>query len=298
MITDEVIENIKELTKLGPLHHPGNLAGIQALKAVLPDVPMVAVYDTAFHQTMPEKNYMYPVPYEWYVKYGVRKYGFHGTSHKYITTVMKEKLGKEDVNLIICHIGSGASIAAVKDGKCYDTTMGLTPLDGLMMGTRSGAIDPSILEYVCKESEMTVAEITNALNKKSGLVGVCGLSDCRDVETAAANGDEKAQLALEMYHDRVAKYIADYFIELGGKVDAIVFTAGVGENGYEAREAILNKVAPLGITVDKEKNASIAGFKDVHEGVISGKDSKIEVWVMPTNEELMIIKDTYAIVNK
>ena len=298
LITDEVIENIKELTKLGPLHHPGNLAGIQALKAVLPDVPMVAVYDTAFHQTMPEKNYMYPVPYEWYVKYGVRKYGFHGTSHKYITTVMKERLGKEDVNLIICHIGSGASIAAVKDGKCYDTTMGLTPLDGLMMGTRSGAIDPSILEYVCKESEMTVAEITNALNKKSGLVGVCGLSDCRDVETAAANGDEKAQLALEMYHDRVAKYIADYFIELGGKVDAIVFTAGVGENGYEAREAILNKVAPLGITVDKEKNASIAGFKDVHEGVISGKDSKIEVWVMPTNEELMIIKDTYAIVNK
>ena len=298
LITDEVIESIKELTKLGPLHHPGNLAGIQALKAVLPDVPMVAVYDTAFHQTMPEKNYMYPVPYEWYVKYGVRKYGFHGTSHKYITTVMKEKLGKEDVNLIICHIGSGASIAAVKDGKCYDTTMGLTPLDGLMMGTRSGSIDPSILEYVCKESEMTVAEITNALNKKSGLVGVCGLSDCRDVETAAANGDEKAQLALEMYHDRVAKYIADYFIELGGKVDAIVFTAGVGENGYEAREAILNKVAPLGITVDKEKNASIAGFKDVHEGVISGKDSKIEVWVMPTNEELMIIKDTYAIVNK
>ena len=298
LITDEVIESIKELTKLGPLHHPGNLAGIQALKAVLPEVPMVAVYDTAFHQTMPEKNYMYPVPYEWYVKYGVRKYGFHGTSHKYITTVMKEKLGKEDVNLIICHIGSGASIAAVKDGKGYDTTMGLTPLDGLMMGTRSGAIDPSILEYVCKESEMTVAEITNALNKKSGLAGVCGLSDCRDVETAAANGDEKAQLALEMYHDRVAKYIAEYFIELGGKVDAIVFTAGVGENGYEAREAILNKVAPLGITVDTEKNASIAGFKDVHEGVISGKDSKIEVWVMPTNEELMIIKDTYAIVNK
>lgn len=298
LITDEVIESIKELTKLGPLHHPGNLAGIQALKAVLPEVPMVAVYDTAFHQTMPEKNYMYPVPYEWYVKYGVRKYGFHGTSHKYITTVMKEKLGKEDVNLIICHIGSGASIAAVKDGKGYDTTMGLTPLDGLMMGTRSGAIDPSILEYVCKESEMTVAEITNALNKKSGLAGVCGLSDCRDVETAAANGDEKAQLALDMYHDRVAKYIADYFIELGGKVDAIVFTAGVGENGYEAREAILNKVAPLGITVDKEKNASIAGFKDVHEGVISGKDSKIEVWVVPTNEELMIIKDTYAIVNK
>ena len=298
LITDEVIESIKELTKLGPLHHPGNLAGIEALKAVLPEVPMVAVYDTAFHQTMPEKNYMYPVPYEWYVKYGVRKYGFHGSSHKYITTVMKEKLGKEDVNLIICHIGSGASIAAVKDGKGFDTTMGLTPLDGLMMGTRSGAIDPSILEYVCKESEMTVAEVTNALNKKSGLAGISGLSDCRDVETAAGNGDEKAQLALTMYHERVAKYIADYFIELDGKVDAIVFTAGVGENGWEAREAILNKVAPLGIIVDKEKNASIAGFKEVHEGVITAKDSKIEAWVVPTNEELMIIKDTYAIVNK
>ena len=298
LITDEVIESIKELTKLVPLHHPGNLAGIEALKAVLPEVPMVAVYDTAFHQTMPEKNYMYPVPYEWYVKYGVRKYGFHGSSHKYITTVMKEKLGKEDVNLIICHIGSGASIAAVKDGKGFDTTMGLTPLDGLMMGTRSGAIDPSILEYVCKESEMTVAEVTNALNKKSGLAGISGLSDCRDVETAAGNGDEKAQLALTMYHERVAKYIADYFIELDGKVDAIVFTAGVGENGWEAREAILNKVAPLGIVIDKEKNASIAGFKEVHEGVITAKDSKIEAWVVPTNEELMIIKDTYAIVNK
>ncbi len=298
LITDEVIESIKELTKLGPLHHPGNLAGIEALKAVLPEVPMVAVYDTAFHQTMPEKNYMYPVPYEWYVKYGVRKYGFHGSSHKYITTVMKEKLGKEDVNLIICHIGSGASIAAVKDGKGFDTTMGLTPLDGLMMGTRSGAIDPSILEYVCKESEMTVAEVTNALNKKSGLAGISGLSDCRDVETAAANGDEKAQLALTMYHERVAKYIADYFIELDGKVDAIVFTAGVGENGWEAREAILNKVAPLGIIVDKEKNANIAGFKEIHEGVITAEDSKIEAWVVPTNEELMIIKDTYAIVNK
>ena len=298
IITDEVIESIKELTKLGPLHHPGNLAGIEALKAVLPEVPMVAVYDTAFHQTMPEKNYMYPVPYEWYVKYGVRKYGFHGTSHKYITTVMKEKLGKENVNLIICHIGSGASICAVKDGKGYDTTMGLTPLDGLMMGTRSGAIDPSILEYVCKESEMTVAEITNALNKKSGLAGISGLSDCRDVETAAANGDEKAQLALDMYHDRVAKYIAEYFIELEGKVDAIVFTAGVGENGYEAREAILNRVAPLGIIVDKEKNASIAGFKDIHEGVITTKDSNVEAWVVPTNEELMIIKDTYKIINK
>ena len=298
LITDEVIQDIKDLTKLGPLHHPGNLAGIEALKAVLPDVPMVAVYDTAFHQTMPKENYMYPVPYEWYLKYGVRKYGFHGTSHKYITTVMKEKLGRDDVNLIICHIGSGASISAIKDGKCFDTTMGITPLDGLMMGTRSGAIDPSILEYVCKESGEDIGTITNALNKKSGLLGVCGFSDNRDVEKAAASGDERAVLALNMYHDRIAKYIADYYIELGGKVDAIVFTAGIGENGIESREEIINRLNPIGLFVDKEVNNTIAGYRDKQEGIISSKDSKVKIYVVPTNEELMIIKDTYAIVNK
>ena len=298
LITDEVIQDIKDLTKLGPLHHPGNLAGIEALKEVLPNVPMVAVYDTAFHQTMPKENYMYPVPYEWYLKYGVRKYGFHGTSHKYITTVMKEKLGKENVNLIICHIGSGASISAIKDGKCFDTTMGITPLDGLMMGTRSGAIDPSILEYVCKESGEDIATITNALNKKSGLLGVCGFSDNRDVEKAAADGDERAVLALNMYHDRIAKYIADYYIELGGKVDAIVFTAGIGENGIESREEIINRLAPLGLSIDKAVNNTIAGYRDVQEGIISSKDSKVAIYVVPTNEELMIIKDTYKIVNE
>ena len=298
LITDEVIQDIKDLTKLGPLHHPGNLAGIEALKEVLPNVPMVAVYDTAFHQTMPKENYMYPVPYEWYLKYGVRKYGFHGTSHKYITTVMKEKLGKENVNLIICHIGSGASISAIKDGKCFDTTMGITPLDGLMMGTRSGAIDPSILEYVCKESGEDIAEITNALNKKSGLLGVCGFSDNRDVEKAAASGDERAVLALNMYHDRIAKYIADYYIELNGKVDAIVFTAGIGENGIESREEIINRLNCIGLSIDKEVNNTIAGYRDVQEGIISSKDSKVDIYVVPTNEELMIIKDTYAIVNK
>ena len=296
IITDEVIQDIRDLTKLGPLHHPGNLAGIEALKEVLPDVPMVAVYDTAFHQTMPKENYLYPVPYEWYLKYGVRKYGFHGTSHKYITTVMKEKLGKKDVNLIICHIGSGASISAIKDGKCYDTTMGITPLDGLMMGTRSGSIDPSILEYVCKESGESISDVTNALNKKSGLLGVSGFSDSRDVENAAASGDERAILALNMYNDRVAKYIADYYIELKGEVDAIVFTAGVGENGIAAREEIIERLKPLGITVDKALNSLIASFKDKHEGLISGKDSKVDVYVIPTNEELMIIKDTYNLV--
>ena len=298
IITDEVINDIKELTKLGPLHHPGNLAGIEALQKVLPKTPMVAVFDTAFHQTMPKENYMYPVPYEWYLKYGVRKYGFHGTSHKYITTVMQEKLGREDVNLIICHIGSGASISAIKNGKCYDTTMGITPLDGLMMGTRSGSIDPSILEYVCKESGESIADITNALNKKSGLLGISGFSDSRDVEDAASRGDERAILALNMYNDRVAKYIADYYIELKGEVDAIIFTAGVGENGITARKEILDRLSPLGIKIDEKVNATIASFKDVQEGVISAKSSKVPVYVIPTNEELMIIKDTYELTSK
>ena len=298
LITDEVIQDIVDMTKFATLHHPGNLAGIKALKEVLPNVPMVAVYDTAFHQTMPKENYIYPVPYEWYLKYGVRKYGFHGTSHKYITTVMKEKLGREDVNLIICHVGSGASISAVKDGKCYDTTMGLTPLDGLMMGTRSGSIDPSILEYVCKESGEDIGDVTNALNKKSGLLGVSGFSDSRDVEDAAKRGDERAILALTMYNDRVAKYIADYYIELEGKVDAIVFTAGVGENGIDARADIIRRLAPLGITLDEKANSEIASFKDKNEGKISNKSSKVDVYVVPTNEELMIIKDTYRIINE
>ena len=297
LINDEVIQDIVDMTKFATLHHPGNLAGIKALQEVLPDVPMVAVYDTAFHQTMPKENYLYPVPYEWYLNYGVRKYGFHGTSHKYITTVMQEKLGKEDVNLIICHVGSGASISAIKDGKCFDTTMGLTPLDGLMMGTRSGSIDPSIIEYVCKESDTDVSEVTNALNKKSGLLGVSGFSDSRDVENAAAKGDERAILALNMYNDRVARYIAEYFIELDGKVDAIVFTAGVGENGIEAREDIVNRVSALGIKIDKKANDNVAGYRDNQEGIISSKDSKVDVWVVPTNEELMIIKDTYKVIN-
>ena len=296
LITDEVIKDIEDLTKLGPLHHPGNLAGIRALREVLPGVPMVAVYDTAFHQTMPRENYLYPVPYEWYLKYGVRKYGFHGTSHKYITTVMKEKLGKDDVNLIICHIGSGASISAIREGKCYDTTMGITPLDGLMMGTRSGSIDPSILEYVCKESGMSIGDVTNDLNKKSGLLGISGFSDSRDVEDAASRGDERAILALRMYNDRVAKYIADYFIELEGKVDAIVFTAGVGENGIDPRNDIISKLEPLGIKLDSKLNGEIASYKDKQEGIISSKSSKVDVWVVPTNEELMIIRDTYNII--
>ena len=298
LIDDTVVQDIKDLTKLGPLHHPGNLAGIEAMKEALPGVPNVAVFDTAFHQTMPQVNYMYPVPYEWYEKYGVRKYGFHGTSHKYITETMKKMLGKEDVNLIICHVGSGASISCIKDGKCFDTTMGLTPLDGLMMGTRCGSIDPSIIEYVCKESGKDVSEITNDLNKKSGLLGICGFNDNRDVEKAIAEGDERAQLALDMYVDIINRFIAEYYIELDGKVDAMVMTAGVLENGSETREAILTKLKPFGIELDKEVNDKIAGFKEVHEGCITTKDSKIPVYVVPTDEEIMIIRDTYNICNK
>jgi len=298
LITDEVIKNINDLIKLGPLHLPGNLAGITAMQNALPNVPMVAVYDTAFHQTMPKQSFIYPVPMEWYTKYGVRKYGFHGTSHKYITNTMQEKLGKENVNLIICHIGSGSSIACIKEGKCYDTTMGITPLDGLMMGTRSGAIDPSIIEYVCKESGMDVVEVTNVLNKKSGFLGVCGQADCRDVENLMANGDENAKLAYEMYTDRVAKYIAQYYLELDGKVDSIVFTAGIGENGPQFRSLVLKKLNAIGIYVNENTNSEIAGFLSKSEGKISSDDSKVDVYVLPTNEELMIVKDTYELVSK
>ena len=266
------------------------------MKEALPNVPMVAVYDTAFHQTMPKQSYIYPVPMEWYEKYGVRKYGFHGTSHKYITLQMKEKLNKEDVNLIICHIGSGSSIACIKEGKCYDTTMGLTPLDGLMMGTRSGAIDPSIIEFVCKESGKSVTDITNELNKKSGFLGVCGQPDCRDVEELISKDDENAILAYEMYTDRVVKYFAEYFVKLEGKVDGIVFTAGIGENGPLFRSLVLKKLNAIGIYENEEINNKIAGYLDLSEGKISTDDSKVDVFVVPTNEEAMIIKDTYELV--
>ena len=295
VITDEVIEDIKSMTKFATIHHPGNLAGIDAMMNAI-NVPNVAVYDTAFHQTMPAKNFIYPVPYEWYTKYGVRKYGFHGTSHKYITEVMQEKLGKKDINIISCHIGSGSSIAVIKDGKCVDTTMGITPLDGLMMGTRSGSIDPSIVEYICKETGKSVAEVTDELNKKSGCLGVAGVSDNRDLEEKMNAGDELAKLAFTMFVDRIAKYVAEYHIELGGKVDAVIFTAGIGENGIAVRKMVMDKLNPIGIFTDEERNNSIAGFKDISEGIISTDDSKIPVMVVPTNEEIMIVKDTYKFV--
>lgn len=294
-ITDEVIKDIEEFTKFAPLHHPGNLAGIRAMQKALPEATQVAVFDTAFHQTIPKVQYMYPVPMEWYEKYGVRKYGFHGTSHKYITEVMQKKLGKEDVNLIVCHVGSGASITAVKDGKSYDTTMGLTPLDGLMMGTRSGSIDPSIIKYMIDEAGMTYNKVDEALNKKSGLLGVCGFNDNRDVENAIAEGDEDARLALDMYVDRIVRYIAEYYLELGGKVDAIVFTAGVLENGAETRESIIEGLAPFGVKLNAEVNNAIASFKEITSGIITTEDSTIPVYVEPTNEEVMIIRDAYKL---
>ena len=298
VITKEVLKDIKNLTKLGPLHHPGNIAGIKAMQEALPEAVQVAVFDTAFHQTIPKVQYMYPVPMEWYKKYGVRKYGFHGTSHKYITQLMSQKLGKEKVNLIICHVGSGASITAVKDSKSYDTTMGLTPLDGLMMGTRSGSIDPSIIKYMIDESGMTYAEIDEALNKKSGLLGICGFNDNRDVEQAIQNGNEDARLALDMYVDRIDRYIAEYYIELGGKVDAIVFTAGVLENGAETRESIIEGLEPLGIKINHEVNNAIASFKEITSGVITAEDSTVPVYVEPTNEEVMITRDAYRFCQK
>lgn len=296
LIDDTVLENIKSLTKLGPLHHPGEIAGIESMKSAMPNVPQVAVFDTAFHQTMPKENYLYAVPYEWYEENGVRKYGFHGTSHKYITETMQKRLGKEDVNLIICHVGSGASMCCVKNGKCFNTTMGLTPLDGLVMGTRCGTIDSSIIEYICKERNMSVDDVNIILNKKSGLVGIAGKNDFRDLEELANNGNEKAKLAIKMLQNSITKFIAQYYVELNGMVDAIVFTAGIGENGISLRANIVNSLAnALNIKLDEESNNSIAKFKKKQSGVISTPDSKINVVVIPTNEEYMILKDTYEI---
>lgn len=292
LIDEEVLNNIKALTKLGPLHHPGEIAGIEGMMEVLKDVPQVAVFDTAFHQTMPKENYLYAVPYSWYKENSVRKYGFHGTSHNYITNQMKKYFNKEEVNLIICHIGSGASIACIKDGVCYDTTMGLTPLDGLIMGTRSGSIDPSIIEYVAKERNMTVEEVIEALNKESGLLGIAGKNDYRDLSKANEEGDEKANLALKMFYNSVTKFIAEYYFKLEGQLDALVFTAGIGENAKVFREEIMNRISkPMNIKLDEKANDEIPSKK--REGKISTNDSAFEVLVVPTNEEYMILADTY-----
>ena len=299
LIDAKVLEDIESLTPLGPLHHPGEIAGIKCMMELLPEVPNVAVFDTAFHQTMPRENYMYAVPYEWYRKYGVRRYGFHGTSHKYITTFMKDVLAKDDVNLIVCHIGSGASIAAIKNGKCVDTSMGLTPLDGLMMGTRSGSVDPSIIEYVKRQTGAKVAEINRELNEESGLFGIAGKNDYRDIENAANNGDELAQLAIKMFVKKIVEFISDYYFELDGNVDGLIFTAGIGENSSTFRKLVIDKIkGATGITMNDVENDKIAGFKEKNAGIISEKDSKINVFVIPTDEEKMIMLDTYEIVKQ
>ena len=296
IIDNEVLSNIKSLTKLGPLHHPGEIAGIESMQEVLPTIPQVAVFDTAFHQTMPMENYMYAVPYAWYEENGVRKYGFHGTSHKYITEKMQSILNKDEINLIICHIGSGASISCIQDGKCVDTTMGLTPLDGLIMGTRSGTIDSSIIEYMCKEKNLSVEQITSILNKNSGLLGIAGKNDFRDLEALANNGDKKAQLAIQMMKNSIIKYIAQYYFELNGNLDAIVFTAGIGENAISLREDLVKSLSNImGIELDKEANNNISRYKSNQSGFISKPESKTKVIVLPTNEEYMILKDTYKL---
>lgn len=294
VITEEVLESIKGFTKYAPIHMPGEIAGIESIKEVLPDVPSVAVFDTSFYKTIPEENYIYAVPYSWYEEMGVRKYGFHGTSHKYITEEMSRIYHRDNLNLIICHIGSGASVSCIKKGVCINTTMGMTPLDGLMMGTRSGSVDPAIVEYVCKEKNMTVEEATNALNFESGLQGIAGKSDYRDVERLVKEGDPRARLALTMLEKSIVKYIAEYYFELGGNLDALVFTAGMGENAILLREEIINLISePMGVSLNKEVNDNIARFKEYQSGRISDQCSDFHVWVIPTNEEYMILRDTF-----
>lgn len=295
-IDEDVLRHISKLTKLGPLHMNSEIAGIKAIKKLMPDVVQVAVFDTAFHQTMPIQNFIYPVPFDWYKKYGVRKYGFHGTSYKYLTGTMQEKLGKKNINLIICHIGSGASICAVRNGKSYDTSMGLTPLDGLMMGTRSGSIDPSLIDYISKSIYKDIKDITNILNTESGLLGISGYSDFREIEQGIKNKDSKCKLAFNIYKNSIVKYISQYYFELDGKVDAIVFSAGVGENSIGLRKAVVERLSiPMNIKLDEDKNNNIARFKNEQSGIITTSDSNIPVYVIPTNEEIMILRDTYNI---
>ena len=292
-ITDEVVEDLRKYSELAPLHNPANILGIEAIQKALPSIPMVGVFDTAFHQTMNPVQYIYPVPYEWYTKYGVRKYGFHGTSHCYISKQIPRLLGTDEYKAIICHLGSGGSISAVQNGKCIDTTMGFTPLAGIMMGTRSGDIDPSIIPFMMQKEDKTVDEVMNDLNKKSGFLGVSQTaSDFRDIYAGITSGNEQCQLAFDKYVQTVVNYIAQYYVELGG-ADIICFTAGVGENASEARMAIMEKLTCLGVKIDLEKN-QIRG----EEVKISSDDSSIVCYVVPTNEELMIAEDTLALIGE
>ena len=284
---------MRKCSELAPLHNPANLMGIDAIKAVLPGVPNVGVFDTAFHQTMPASSYLYGLPYRLYTEYGVRRYGFHGTSHKYVSQRAAAMLGKDiaDLKIITCHLGNGASIAAVDGGKVVDTSMGLTPLEGLIMGTRCGDIDPAIIPFIMKKENLDADGVDKLMNKESGVYGMTGISsDFRDISTAAAEGNQKAIDALDAYHKRVKKYIGAYAAEMNG-VDAIVFTAGLGENGIEDRLAIASNLEVLGVKMDAEAN-NVRG----KERVISAADSKVKVLLIPTNEELMIARDTLELV--
>lgn len=293
VITDEVKAAIEECNDLAPLHNPANLIGINACQSLMPNTPMVAVFDTAFHQTMPEKAYMYGLPYEYYEKYKVRRYGFHGTSHSFVSKRVAELVGKpyDQVKTIVCHLGNGASICAVENGKSVDTSMGLTPLEGLVMGTRSGDIDPAIMEFLAKKEGLDIAGLMNVLNKKSGVEGISGVSsDFRDLDNAAAEGNKRAQIALDVFAYRVAKYVGSYTASMNG-VDVIAFTAGIGENAPNVREMVCGYLGYLGIEIDKEANG-----KRGQEITISTPDSKVKVMVIPTNEELAIARDTVALV--
>lgn len=293
IITDEVVEDLRIYSDLAPLHNPANILGIEAVKAALPNILMVGVFDTAFHQTMEPTEYMYPVPYEWYTNYKVRKYGFHGTSHCYISKQIPNLIGTDNYKAIICHLGSGGSLSAVKNGICVDTSMGFTPLPGIMMGTRSGDIDPSIVSFVAIKENKSADEVVNDLNKKAGFLGLSGKSnDFRDVYQGVLDGDERCKLAVDKYVKTVVDYIAMYYVELGG-IDVLCFTAGLGENAIPVREMICDKLACLGIKIDKEKNNTRGELVE-----LSTDDSSAKVFVVPTNEELMIALDTYELVNK
>lgn len=294
VIDDEVIKAVEECNDLAPLHNPANLIGINSCREIMPGVPMVAVFDTAFHQTMPKEAYLYGLPYEYYEKYKVRRYGFHGTSHDFVSSRAAEILGKkrEDLKIIVCHLGNGASVSAVKNGKCVDTSMGLTPLEGLIMGTRSGDLDPAIISFIADKEGLSADEVIDICNKKSGVLGLSGglSSDFRDLGTAAEEGNEKAETALNTWSYRVAKYVGAYTAAMNG-VDVIVFTAGVGENNCSAREQICGYLGYLGVTIDQEANN-----KRGEEVIISTPDSRTTVMVVPTNEELAIARETLRLV--
>ncbi|MCM3715023.1 acetate kinase [Alkalihalobacillus oceani] len=289
LLTEEVIEGIKEVSELAPLHNPANLVGIQAFKGILTDVPAVAVFDTAFHQTMPESAFLYSLPYDYYKKYGIRKYGFHGTSHKYVSQRAAELLGRpiEELRLLSCHLGNGASIAAIKGGKSIDTSMGFTPLAGVTMGTRSGNIDPALIPYIMEKTNQDAHEVLETLNKRSGLLGVSGFSsDLRDIESEAAAGNKRAKLALDVFTSRIHKYIGSYAARMSG-VDAIIFTAGIGENSDVIRERVLTGLEFMGVYWDPSLN-KVRG----KEAFINYPHSPVKVLIIPTNEEVMIARDT------